>query len=181
MSEDQKYPESAFVKIDIPKKADIFLSMAIDISRLSKDAQTQCGCIVTDHEHHIIGGGYNSFPRNFPDDEIPNVRPWKYPYVLHAEANALAFCYTRPVGGTVYVTGIPCVECIKRMHQEGIVKCVYIKDGLYNKPTMMNDEDSVVRDNIVKWSRIEFVEVEPDFNFLVDKVDHLKATGLISK
>ena len=175
------YPVDAFAKIDVPKKTDIFLSMACILAQLSKDSQTKCGCIITDPQHRIIGGGYNSFPMGCPDHEIPNVRPYKYPYILHAEANALAFCHERPVGGIIYITGQPCLECIKRMWQEGISKAICIKDGGFNKPQMMNDEDTIARANLLKWSPMEIVEVQPDFNFLVDVVDTLRASGLITK
>lgn len=171
------FPENAFQEIDIPTKAEVFLTMAYVLSSLSKDAQTHCGCIITDAKHRIIGGGYNSFPMGCPDHELPNTRPYKYPYVIHAESNALAFCTTRPEGATVYITVAPCLECIKRMWQEGISRVVYCDtDYSYSCP-----EDKQAKEILTNICPIQFDKIKPNMDFLLDLVIHLKGLDFISE
>lgn len=85
----------------------------------------------------IISDGYNGTPSGFPnicEDE----NGVTYPYVLHAEANAItkvAKSNNSSVGATLYVTAAPCMECAKLIIQAGIIRVVYrdayhLTDGL---------------------------------------------------
>ena len=75
----------------------------------------------------IISDGYNGTPSGFPnicEDE----NGITYPYVLHAEANAItkvAKSNNSSVGATLYVTAAPCMECAKLIIQAGITRVVY--------------------------------------------------------
>ena len=54
-----------------------------------------------------------------------------YPYVLHAEANAitkLARSSNNSDGATLYVTDSPCIECAKLIIQAGIKRVVYDRE-----------------------------------------------------
>ncbi|MBQ7191950.1 MAG: dCMP deaminase family protein [Paludibacteraceae bacterium] len=75
----------------------------------------------------IISDGYNGTPSGFPNkcEDENNV---SYPYVLHAEANALtkvARSNNSSEGATLYVTASPCLECSKLIIQSGIRRVVY--------------------------------------------------------
>jgi dCMP deaminase len=51
-----------------------------------------------------------------------------FPYVLHAEANAItkvAASSNSSQGATIYVTSSPCMECAKLIIQSGIRRVVY--------------------------------------------------------
>ena len=85
----------------------------------------------------IISDGYNGTPSGFENvcEDGSNVT---YPYVLHAEANAitkLARSNNSSDGATLYVTASPCIECAKLIIQAGIKRVVYsekyrLEDGL---------------------------------------------------
>ena len=68
------------------------------------------------------------------DDELPWAREgdWidtKYPYVCHAELNAiLNSSITSLKGSTLYVALFPCNECAKAIIQTGIKKVIYLSD-----------------------------------------------------
>ena len=70
-----------------------FMGIAFLSAKRSKDPVTQVGaCIVIDDK--IIGIGYNGFPRGNNDDNMPwgkegEYLETKYPYVVHAELNAI--------------------------------------------------------------------------------------------
>lgn len=85
----------------------------------------------------IISDGYNGTPSGFPnvcedEDDVT------YPYVLHAEANAItkvARSSNSSDGSTLYVTASPCIECAKLIIQSGIKRVVFselyrIADGI---------------------------------------------------
>lgn len=75
----------------------------------------------------IISDGYNGTPSGFPnicEDETDTT----FPYVLHAEANAIAKVAqsnNSSEGATLYVTASPCIECAKLIIQAGIKRVVY--------------------------------------------------------
>jgi dCMP deaminase len=97
-----------------------FLAIANVVRMRSPDQQTRHGCLIVDSNRRIISLGYNGFPAGFPDSELPATRPNKYPFMVHAEANALLFAKRDLVGCFLYVTGFPCVDCTKMILQSGI-------------------------------------------------------------
>lgn len=74
---------------------DYFMSVAFLSSLRSKDPSTQVGACIVNPDKRIVGIGYNGFPRGCSDDELPWDREGddeletKYPYVCHAEVNAI--------------------------------------------------------------------------------------------
>ncbi len=78
----------------------------------------------------IISDGYNGTPCGF-DNVCEDEHGFTYPYVLHAEANAItkvAKSNNSSNGATLYVTAAPCLECAKLIIQAGIVRLVYRDD-----------------------------------------------------
>lgn len=111
-----------------------FMGIAVLSSLRSKDPNTQVGACIVSPDKKIIGVGYNGFPTGCSDDELPWEREgdWintKYPYVCHAELNAIL---NSPIsslkGATLYVALFPCNECAKAIIQTGIKKVIYLSD-----------------------------------------------------
>lgn len=115
-----------------------YFMMIANISRLrSSDPNTQNGCCIVDKNNRIIGIGYNGFPRGLDDFPWDRDKDWldtKYPYVVHAEANAIMnTSQTQELkGASIYTTLFPCNECAKLIIQAGI-KCVYYCSDKYEK------------------------------------------------
>ena len=109
-----------------------FMGIAFLSAKRSKDPVTQVGaCIVIDDK--IIGIGYNGFPKGNNDDNMPwgkegEYLETKYPYVVHAELNAILNSNKSVKDATIYVTHFPCNECSKAIIQSGISKVVYFSD-----------------------------------------------------
>lgn len=112
-----------------------FMGVAVLSSMRSKDPNTQVGACIVSQDKKIIGVGYNGFPIGCSDDELPWERDgdWintKYPYVCHAELNAILNSNNSAMlrGATLYVALFPCNECAKAVIQAGIRKIVYLSD-----------------------------------------------------
>lgn len=127
-------------RITMPKREDYiswdeyFMGIAMLSARRSKDPSTQVGaCIVNDH-NKIMSVGYNGFPRGCCDDEFPWERTGeaydtKYPYVCHAELNAILNSGGSNLEGCkIYVALFPCNECAKAIIQCGIKEVFYLSD-----------------------------------------------------
>lgn len=117
-----------------------FMGMAILASKRSKDPGTQVGaCIVSNKKdeigpNRILSIGYNGFPQGCSDDEFPWDREGeqletKYPYVVHAEQNAILNARGKSLEGcSIYVNLFPCHDCARNIIQAGIKKVYYIDD-----------------------------------------------------
>ncbi len=112
-----------------------FMAIAQLSAKRSKDPNTQVGACVVNGKKRIIGIGYNGFPTGCSDDELPWSREGeylrtKYPYVCHAEMNAITNASNKNEldGATIYVSLFPCNECAKLMVQVGIKEVVYLDD-----------------------------------------------------
>jgi dCMP deaminase len=146
-----------------PNWTDYFLGLAKVVSQRSHDIQTQHGCIITDTNNRILGLGYNGFPRGLEDDSLPKVRPEKYPWMIHAERNALSNCNIRPEDGIAYVTGQCCNDCIMALWQEGIKKVVMTR---HHGTHLFDNNAQQIFDTFVNFSKIQIEYVDPDLSWL---------------
>jgi dCMP deaminase len=111
-----------------------FMGIAMLSAMRSKDPNTQVGACIVDQQNKIVGIGYNGFPIGCSDDILPwereakNINDTKYPYVVHAEANAILNSTKDLHGAKIYVGLFPCNECAKLIIQAGIKEIVYLSD-----------------------------------------------------
>lgn len=111
-----------------------FMGVAILAAMRSKDPSTQVGACIVDAENRIVSTGYNGFPSGCSDDEFPWERQGdygetKYPFVVHAELNAILNAHGKKVAGArIYVALFPCNECAKAIIQSGIREVIYLSD-----------------------------------------------------
>ncbi len=112
------------------------------IAERSKDPSTQAGAVICDQDHVVLGLGYNGWPRGIDQDQFSWAREGdyletKYPYVCHAELNAVLNSDTSLKGSTLYCTLVPCNECAKVIIQKGIAEVVYDSDKHAAVPAFM--------------------------------------------
>lgn len=110
-----------------------FMGVALLSGKRSKDPSTQVGACIVTEDNKIVGVGYNGFPYGCSDDEFPwnKTDKWKdskYPYVCHAELNAILNSTKDLKGCRIYVSLFPCNECAKAIIQSGIKEVIYISD-----------------------------------------------------
>ena len=105
-----------------------YLRMAQIWAENSYCKRRQVGALIV-KDKMIISDGYNGTPSGFPN-VCENEEGLTFPYVLHAEANAItkiARSGNNSDGATLYVTDSPCIECAKLIIQAGIVRVVYAR------------------------------------------------------
>ena len=164
---------------------EFFMGIAALASMRSKDPSTKHGaCVINPLNNRIISVGYSGMPHG--DDEN---YPWgkdakerentKYPYVIHAEMNAI-FNASLPLNGcTMYIYSekkyLPCSECMKSMDQVGI-KEIVLTDMIdantdeYNwKPTLKILKVSGIKMRVIgaKNSRGGFMKISQRFHELM--------------
>ena len=110
-----------------------FMGIAQLSSKRSKDPKTQVGACIVNQDNKIVGIGYNGFPKGISDDEFPwhdqgDFLETKYPFVVHAEANAILNASQDLKECKLFVTLFPCNECTKLIIQSGIKELIYISN-----------------------------------------------------
>lgn len=147
--------------------------MAFIWAENSYAVRRKVGCLIV-KDGVIISDGYNGTPSGFPNvceylvDDDTELHPdspqrlkemsgdgcWKlvtYPYVLHAESNAitkLAKYGNAAKGATIYVTDEPCMECAKLIIQTGIERVVYARPYRLHAGVELLERANVIVDNI---------------------------------
>jgi dCMP deaminase len=118
---------------------DYFMSIAFLSSMRSKDPSTQVGACIVNAHNRIVGMGYNGFPAGCKDHALPWAREGdtfldtKYPFVCHAEVNAiLNKCEADIRGSRIYVALFPCNECAKMIIQSGISEVIFMDDKYHD-------------------------------------------------
>lgn len=110
-----------------------FMGVAILSGFRSKDPSTKVGACIVNEDNRIVGVGYNGFPARCADADLPWGREGdfldtKYPYVCHAELNAILNSSTNLKGCRIFVALFPCNECAKAIIQSGINEVIYLQD-----------------------------------------------------
>ncbi len=130
----------------MPKRQDYiswdeyFMGIALLSARRSKDPNTQVGACIVSNANKIMSVGYNGFPLGCSDEEFPwdregDAYDTKYPYVCHAELNAILNNAGGDLRGCkIYVALFPCNECAKAIIQSGITEVVYLSDKYADTP-----------------------------------------------
>lgn len=117
-----------------------FMGIAMLAAKRSKDPSTQVGACIVSPDNIIISTGYNGMPTGCSDDVFPWAREGeetKYPYVVHAELNAILNANGRDLRGSrLYVALFPCNECAKAIIQSGVKEVLYLSDKYSD--TMLN-------------------------------------------
>ncbi len=113
-----------------------FMAIAKLSAMRSKDPSTQVGACIVSEDNRILSIGYNGAPNGFSDEKFPWAREGenldtKYPYVCHAEMNAILNYRGSKKdleNAKIFVDLFPCNECAKMIIQSGIKEVIYLSD-----------------------------------------------------
>ena len=140
---------------------DYFMGVALLAAERSKDPSTQVGACIVDADKTILSTGYNGFPKGCSDDEFPWNRDaaageTKYPFVVHAELNAILNAQgTSVVDSRLYVSLFPCNECAKAIIQSGIKEVVYLSDKY------ANTDGTLASKRMLRAAGVKLTQMEP--------------------
>ncbi|XP_078138871.1 deoxycytidylate deaminase-like [Centroberyx gerrardi] len=135
------------------------MAVAFLSAQRSRDPSSQVGACIVNQENKIVGIGHNCMPDGC--DQLPWSRDgeWldkKYPYVSHAELNAIMNKNSADVKGcTIYVSLFPCNECAKLLIQAGIKEVVYVSDKHHDKP------ETIASRRLLDLAGVEYKQFEP--------------------
>ena len=135
-----------------PDQARHFITMARFLSERTDDPKRGVGAVIVSYEQvdssddpsfEILSFGWNGFPLKalygeFPraSDDNTSIEEKKYPYIIHAEQNALLMRNNKNVKNAVlFVTKSPCNECTPLIKMQGI------------KTFVVDDKKDVLPDN----------------------------------
>ena len=120
-----------------PSWDETWLAVADTVALRSRCSRAQIGAVIVDRSQRICSTGYNGAAANYPTDgECINWceraqgktglgSAYEGCPSIHAEANALLYVDRSAVeGGTIYVTGAPCMQCAKLISNSGITRVV---------------------------------------------------------
>ena len=154
----------------------VCMATAVLWASRSKDPSSQVGACFVNDQGRIISIGYNGAPNNWKDEEFPwgrntmegkNINNTKYPYVIHAEMNAILNYMGESrdfIGSTVFVTLFPCNECAKFLAQRGIKRVIYLSDKYKLSPDKYESEfdsdPNIASKRIFEYCGIEYKSFE---------------------
>jgi dCMP deaminase len=140
----------------VPNWNEYFMLQAIVASFRSKDPSTQVGCVIVDRNKRQVAMGYNGFVSGIDESQLswsndPDLpkEDTKYPYVIHAEANAILHSEKDLEGCNVYVTHFPCFECAKMLASKKVNRVYYLNEK----------HESSISKKIFKLSKIKYEQV----------------------
>lgn len=152
-------------------KDEVYLNIAKEVARLSKDENTKVGSVIVDKDGIVVSTGRNGTVSGFDDSKIPlsreekPVQYWengikqeliinKYPLVIHSEGNAISMAENRSRlnGATIYVTGMPCPKCALAIAQSKISRVVMPSEWVIKSVT---EEDIKITKFIFSQADIE--------------------------
>lgn len=137
-----------------PAWDETWMDVADTVALRSRCSRAQIGAVIVDANKRIIATGYNGPSANLmlagecinwceraqgktglgsAYDGCPSI---------HAEANALLYVDRSAVeGGTIYVTGAPCMQCAKLISNSGIKRVVarVLDSDAHRKPEVVLD------------------------------------------
>jgi len=147
-----------------PTKNQNYMDIATAIAQRSHDAETKVGAVLINNSSGaIIATGYNGFVRGANDAILPNTRPDKYEYIVHAEQNLICNSAKHGISMnncSLVCTMSPCKLCMRMLLNCGITK-VIAKD-------LYKDFDEILKMQDIK---VECKKEEDGFFHISYKVD----------
>ena len=113
------------------KQAIHLMKLAFFLAERTDDPRKGVGAVIVNKRKDVVGLGWNGFPTKslygeFPratdkDPPVGGKADKKYPYIIHAEQNALLLRNTKNiVDATLIVTMTPCDDCTPLIEMQGI-------------------------------------------------------------
>lgn len=118
------------------------MQIAHVVSSRSTCARRAVGCVITDHNNHILSTGYNGVPRGINHcTDVPcegsrfkSGEGLDICGAIHAEINAITHCYSLENAQSIFITTSPCMSCVKAILATKIRNLYF--DELYDEKAL---------------------------------------------
>lgn len=120
-----------------PTWDEVWIATAKTVAKRSRCSRAQIGAVIVTEDQRVCATGYNGPAASWPHSgtcvnwcpRAQGLAPLDNMYdecpAIHAEANALLYVDRTSVeGGTLYVIGVPCMQCAKLISNSGIRRLV---------------------------------------------------------
>ncbi len=163
---------------EVPSRDNKYMGLAFWIASFSKDPNTQCGAIIISIDNRPNGLGYNGPPSKIVDSDINWDRPDKYPYMVHAERNAIDHSNGKLDGSTIYVTAPPCPDCMLDIVRNSIIRVVYFRNVSDSKSMLSNEKSWHTTKEIARLGGVRLDAFEGNLNWMRDRIEVMKQQGI---
>ena len=163
----------------VPSREDRYMGLCFWYASFSKDPRTQNGAMIITSENIPLGMGYNGPPKEIIDTDIDWDRPQKYPFINHAERNAINHSCGATEGSIIYVTAIPCSDCMLDIVAAGIKKVVYFKGRHHDSGSMCaSPQGFTTTQEIAKAGGVTLQEFKGNLNWMRDRLEWMVFNGI---
>jgi dCMP deaminase len=147
-----------------PSWDEYFLTLAFTVSIRSEDPDIKHGAVLVNRYNQIIGTGYNGPIKGSINDLIPfHTRDEKRKWMIHAEENCILNTTQNPSergdGCRIYITGIPCNNCLQRIINFGVNEII-IADRMGS--ITENEETGKMREILISMSKTNLKKISMD-------------------
>jgi dCMP deaminase len=125
---------------------DLWMEVAELVAQRSR-CEKGVGAVIVGADGRVQATGYNGPPAGFDKEEgsctsfcprrqtLNRAPDYSDCPAIHAEINALLYSdRSLRLGGTIYVTSIPCLGCAKALANSGLSRVVYYQTDKYDRP-----------------------------------------------
>lgn len=144
------------INVEYVSSEKCFMSIAILVSKRSKDPSIKEGACIVSSNKEILSIGCNGFPNGCDSEDYPwaednqDKLQTKYPYEMHAALDAVLKARRQDLCGAVlYTTDFPCNECVKAIIQSGIKKIIYLTLKEKGKPEIAASRRMLMDSNVL--------------------------------
>jgi dCMP deaminase len=164
---------------DVPDRDTYYIGKAFVVASKSKDPRTQVGAVIISAKNKPISDGYNGPPRRIRDELINWDRPDKYPFMIHAEDNAIKHAEGKCLdGATIYITAPPCPACMLDISWTTIERVVYFKPKA-QEGSMLGDATLWAQTlEIAQLAGVRLEEFHGNLNWIRDRVKVMEKLGV---
>lgn len=157
---------------EVMPRDDYYMGMAFLAPARSKDPNTRIGAYIVSRHNRPLGSGYNGPPSQINDHDVNWERPHKYPYIKHAEDNAIDHSPRSKLrGATLYVTAMPCMACMLDIVAARIARVVYFQPKNLDPASMLARKNEI--EETIRIAIKGKVSLEPFIGSLRWLYDHL--------
>lgn len=134
-------------------KDQVFMRMALELSRLGTCCRLKVGCLLLRPDGGIASGGFNGalpgMPHCTPETCGAGQRCL---HTSHAEENALSFCAGEVA--VAYVTHEPCLVCTRHLVRRGVRRVVFVHPYASIAEQERTEREAILDHFAVRWEQL---------------------------